>query len=430
MESAVEKSQSPRGQKKISSRIYDYVICSLKSVAGVIPSKNTTPSSKTGTLAPSQKYTAQKNVGFASKVCSFFFSIFGFFHGKLFKRTNVVLEKRGDLAKNGPIVEKKPSAPLAPPSIAATSKSTKKELLPSLNTQSKTTSESTKKELLPSLNTQSKTTSESTKKEFLPSLNTQSKTTSESTKKELLPAQSTQSKVASESTKKELLPAQSTQSKVASESIKRELLPFLNTQSKTTSESTKKELLPAQSTQSNVASEGTKKELSPSSHTKASAEATSTTSKKDSAPSKEEPKKKSVSWIDSAMGEKSACATESIILRFPFAPPTKQSAEVQTDPPVEADLKPVNFPKAHKQEREGHHSEDFYIHPPRSNSHSRARATPVRPPSPDLFDQTGDFFMGLVKEVSTVFEKLHPNSDKSVAASTRPPSEKETFFSL
>ena len=391
-ESAVEKSESPTGQKKISSRIYDYVICSLKSVAGVIPSKNTTPSSKTGTLAPSQKYTAQKNVGFASKVCSFFFSIFGFFHGKLFKRTNVVLEKRGDLAKNGPIVEKKPSAPLAPPSIAATSKSTKKELLPSLNTQSKTTSESTKKELLPSLNTQSKTTSESTKKE--------------------------------------LLPAQSTQSKVASESIKRELLPFLNTQSKTTSESTKKELLPAQSTQSNVASEGTKKELSPSLHTKASAEAASTTSKKDSAPSKEEPKKKSVSWSDSAMGEKSACATESIILRFPFAPPTKQSAEVQTDPPGEADLKPVNFPKARKQEREGHHSEDFYIHPPRSNSHSRARATPVRPRSPDLFDQTGDFFMGLVKDVSTVFEKLHPNSDRSVAASTRPPAEKETFFSL
>jgi hypothetical protein len=353
-ESAVEKSQSSRGQKKISSRIYDYVICSLKSVAGVIPSKNTTPSSKTGTLAPSPKYTAQKNVGFASKVCSFFFSIFGFFHGKLFKRTNVVLEKRGDLAKNGPIVEKKPSAPLAPPSIAATSKSTKKELLP---------------------------------------------------------AQSTPSKATSESTKKELLPAQSSQSKVASEG-------------------TKKELLPAQSTQSNVASEGTKKELSPSLHTKASAEAASTTSKKDSAPSKEEPKKKSVSWSDSAMGEKSACATESIILRFPFAPPTKQSAEVQTDPPGEADLKPVNLPKARKQEREGHHSEDFYIHPPRSNSHSRARATPVRPRSPDLFDQTGDFFMGLVKDVSTVFEKLHPNSDKSVAASTRPPAEKETFFSL
>ena len=54
------------------------------------------------------------------------------------------------------------------------------------------------------------------------------------------------------------------------------------------------------------------------------------------------------------MGEKSACATESIILRFPFAPPTKQSAEVQTDPPGEADLKPVNFPKARKQVRKGH----------------------------------------------------------------------------
>ena len=392
MESAVEKLQSPRGQKKISSRIYDYVICSLKSVAGVIPSKNTTPSSKTRTFAESQKYTAQKNVGFASKVCSFFFSIFGFFHGKLFKRTNVVLEKRGDLAKNGPIVEKKPSAPLAPPSIAATSKSTKKELLPSLNTQSKTTSESTKKELLPSLNTQSKTTSESTKKE-------------------LLSPQSTQSKVALESTKRELLSAQSTQSKVASEGTKKDLSPSLNTQSKATSQNMKKE-------------------LSPSLNTQASAEPGSTTLKKDSAPSKEEPKKKSVSWSDSAMGEKSECATESIILRFPFAPPTKKSAEVQTDPPVEADLKPVNFPKAHKQERGGHHGEDFYIHPPRSAPHARARPTPVRPPSPDLFDQTGDFFMGLVKEVSTVFEKLHPNSDKSVAASTRPPAEKETFFSL
>ena len=373
MESAVEKSESPTGQKKISSRIYDYVICSLKSAAGVIPSKNTTPSSKTRTFAESQKYTAQKNVGIVSRVCYVFFSFFGFFHSKLFKRTNVAIEKRGDPAIKGPVVEKKLSAPITPTYIAANSKSTKKELLSPQSTQSKVASESTKRELSPLLNTQSK--------------------------------------VNLEGTKRELLSAQSTQSKVASEGTKKELSPSLNTQSKATSQNMKKE-------------------LSPSLNTQASAEPGSTTLKKDSAPSKEEPKKKSVSWSDSAMGERSECATESIILRFPFAPPTKKSAEVQTDPPVEADLKPVNFPKAPKQERGGHHGEDFYIHPPRSAPHARARPTPVRPPSPDLFDQTGDFFMGLVKDVSTVFEKLHPNSDRSVAASTRPPAEKETFFSL
>ncbi|MBM3197277.1 MAG: hypothetical protein FJZ61_04785 [Chlamydiae bacterium] len=354
MESAVEKSEPPTGQKKISSCIYDYVICSLKSAAGVIPFKNTTPSLKTRTFAESQKYTAQKNVGIISRVCYVFFSFFGFFHSKLFKRTNVAIEKRGDPAINGPVVEKKLSAPITPTSIAANSKSTKKEPLS----------------------------------------------------------------------------PQSTQSKVASETTKKELSHSLNTQSKATSEGTKRELLSPQSTQSKVASEDTKKELSPSLNTQATAKAGSTALKKDSAPSKEEPKKKNVSWSDSAMGERSECATKSIILRFPFAPPTKKSAEVQTDPPVEADLKPVNFPKAPKQERGGHHGEDFYIHPPRSAPHTRARPTPVRPPSPDLFDQTGDFFMGLVKDVSTVLEKLLPNSDRSVAASTRPPAEKETFFSL
>lgn len=117
---------------------------------------------------------------------------------------------------------------------------------------------------------------------------------------------------------------------------------------------------------------------------------------------------------------------ESIILRFPFAVPKCSSTEVQTDELPSEPLfmkKPGGNPSdtkklqnAHEDRKKVHFAADspFFIHPPRSTNRQSPPPSRLRPPSPDILDQTTDFFKGVVNDVGGFFDKILPFSDGSL----------------
>ena len=116
-------------------------------------------------------------------------------------------------------------------------------------------------------------------------------------------------------------------------------------------------------------------------------------------------------------------AEDSIILRFPFAVPKRNSIEVQTDeypsaPPLVQKTNgtpsdPKKLENGQEAKKQVHFAADspFFIHPPRPANKQNPTPSPLRPPSPDILDQTTDFFKNVVSDVGGFFDKILPFSE-------------------
>jgi len=116
----------------------------------------------------------------------------------------------------------------------------------------------------------------------------------------------------------------------------------------------------------------------------------------------------------------------SIILRYPFKVPQKASVEIQTDTyleePKEKPVQKVRFsvlpaeeiPQMLRPKTNSDHEDVFYVHPPRNSTNKQgAVKEPIRPRSPDILDQTTDFFKNVALDVAGIFDKILPFSDGS-----------------
>lgn len=132
---------------------------------------------------------------------------------------------------------------------------------------------------------------------------------------------------------------------------------------------------------------------------------------------------------------KTLLPNDPIILRYPFAIPERNSIEVQTEETSGTPLlmekklsasiiKNMEQDKALKKRTSETDENPFFVHPPKPTRRQNAYPSRVRPPSPDILDQTTDFFKNVVDEVGGFIDKIFPFSEANIPKSQQnPPNE-------
>lgn len=135
---------------------------------------------------------------------------------------------------------------------------------------------------------------------------------------------------------------------------------------------------------------------------------------------------RNISKVENLDIHKEGQKKDSVILRYPFAAPQKASIEIQTDTyleaPKEKPVQKVRFSVLPAEEKtqmfkpktKSVHEDVFYVHPPRNSTSKQGTVKePIRPHSPDILDQTTDFFKNVALDVAGIFDKILPFSDGS-----------------